>query len=281
MGTFPGCLRDQLPPTPPKQLSSFYLSPGPCLAPPTCFNPAAVTPSCLASSHLHPQAAQVKLVSTPYLAAHRSKLQVQVPSLAVIRQLLLCPQSEMSSRFLQHRDQDGLYPGISLGDFCILALGASSPASIGPAHPLLPQTQGSACLINEVPWQPRAGRVADGSTGRGRGSAAGPAPLPCREGLPATPEVWRARRAPGRLSRQEGLLHGSSKGQGTPIPGLCPLQSQEPHAPPSHKFTSQSHHLQLYDQGPATSLSGAHSVPRMSQMGAVTTPNSQQDCELA
>lgn len=74
-----------------------------------------------------------------------------------------------------------LYPGISLPR--LLSPGLEAPSQ-GPSPPSLPESQGSVRLINKVPWQPGAGRVADGRTGRGRVAAAGPAPRPCREGLP-------------------------------------------------------------------------------------------------
>lgn len=124
-----------------------------------------------------------------------------------------------------------LYPGISLPR--LLSPGLEAPSQ-GPSPPSLPESQGSVRLINKVPWQPGAGRVADGRTGRGRVAAAGPAPRPCREGLPIKRPIprglegqactWQRRRRVSRGCLQQSPSFISNK-------QLCALTS--------HRFCSK------------------------------------------
>ena len=114
--------------------------------------------------------------------------------------------------------QGALYQGISLEHLLSPGTGGllSSSQRLSP-----PRTstgaRGSACLINEVPWQPGPGRVEGGrwKDRQREGISSWPThPRPCREGLPARQPVPRGPEGQActwQSQRQEGgLLNGSS-----------------------------------------------------------------------
>lgn len=110
----------------------------------------------------------------PLLKSKLHSPRTRLPSLG------LQPKVVLSYLLLTNRKKDFIQ-GSPSHAFSLQELEAPSQ---GPSPPSLPEAQGSVRLINKVPWQPGAGRVADGRTGKGRVAAAGSAPRPCREGLP-------------------------------------------------------------------------------------------------
>lgn len=141
------------------------------LAPPTCSEPLLRTPP-------------VRSTPTIKLVAHslgwpllRSKFHSPRPQLPFQGPQ---PKVVLSYLLLRIRKKDFIQGSPSH----VFSLQELEAPSQGPSPPSLPEAQGSVRLTNKVPWQPGAGRVADGRIGRGRVAAAGSAPRPCREGLP-------------------------------------------------------------------------------------------------
>lgn len=193
--------------------------------------------------HLHPQAAPVELVSPPCPAARRSKLQASIPfspfnsatssgSPNLNQSLASCCSGSTLSRLLP-----------DTGGF----LSTSQRPSIlstctGP--------QGSACLINEVPWQPGPGRVEGGrwKDRQREGISSWPShPAPAEKASQPgalSPEAQRPRPAPGSgVSRQEGeplqwLINGLAPGCPTSPP------SNDTHYP-AKKFWSEARRPQF------------------------------------
>lgn len=159
--------------------------PGP--APPICSKPPAENPPPVCSTPT------IKLVAHTLCRRPPAPAPIQVPSFhSPLTQLpFLGPQPKLVLSCLLFRDQQRLHPGISLPRLFSPGPGGPCHRSQGPSPPSLPEAPGSARLINKVPWQPGAGRVADGRTSRGRVAAAGPAPRPCREGLPVRRPIPR------------------------------------------------------------------------------------------
>lgn len=204
--------------------------------PTTCSKPYAETPSCPSMPHLHPQVVPVKLVSTPCPGAHRAKLQGSTPFSPCNSAASFGPPSLNCLEPLAA--QGALYQGISLGHLLSPGTGGLLSSSQRPNPPSTSTgAQGSACLINEVPWQPGSGRVEDGrwKDRQREGISSWPShPAPAEKasqpgGL--SPEARRARPAPGSPSIEAGRRVSSAA-----------LPRSGPRTPPLTSLSSHAHH---------------------------------------
>lgn len=137
--------------------------------------------------------------------------------------------------------QGALYQGISLEHLLSPGTGGLLSSSQRPSQPRTSTgARGSACLINEVPWQPGPGRVEGGrwKDRQREGISSWPShPRPCREGLPARQPVPRGPEGQActwQSQRQEGgspqwFFYGL-------VPEHPPLTSPSSHA--HHPATS-------------------------------------------